>query len=330
MEKNELTNIIKIIPLYRETFELYLSDQLNDEIIQTLSNMLSFHFMMHPAKEIGHSDHAKNSVLKLKHFLANKIIIENEFSIALELFAIAISDDSKKDDNISNKTKEAIIEQIANEFDEMEGKEEFLGFIDFLLYQDDADNIINYLTSNKNRTREIFAKFSQVPSLSSKPILYQEMTNFIRTESLRRSNSHLSKITIESVLTIFSCSLMTSAGIIGLNFLAPIAVLPAAMVGLKIFTKPIENTLNFLYEGASKIFQSNVEVDQMIEKLKTLDMPAIKKVNNIHSSILQEAHQIISGLGLEEVKNIKINKEHTKEAISKAEAIKNNIGPREY
>lgn len=326
---NNILLLNSIINLYKETIAFYLTENLNEQIIQTLANMLALHYSQKNNENPSHKEYAAICCDKLKKCLQRRIITETDFTIALELFAIAIAEDFTNEQDLLANQKQAIIDQIASELGDAAENADFIAFIDFALSHKDSEKIINYITSRKKRAIEIISKSLVANPSLKKNNIYNELGTLFAQEATNSQPSLFST----AVKTTYS--LITSVGLIyasitAFSILAPLGLIPVAAFSFKTFSKQADIISSYLTTQTSKLLEHDNDIPQKIQKITELAKGKQNTIN-ISASSLKEASTLLGTIGpLQDTTIIKVKKEHTKEVILQAEAIKKKIDSHQY
>ncbi len=326
MSNNQIIFLTSIINLYKERIEFYLSENLNEQIIQTLANILALHYNTENTN-INHTESANICCIKLKKYLNYRVITETDFTIALELFAIAIAEDFNDEQDLLSSQKQAIINRITAELWEDAASDDFLDFIEFLLTHKDSNKIINYISSNKKRATEIISKSLKANSSIKKTDLYNELGNLFSEEAKNAKPSIFGSVTKTAYSVVLSIGIIY-ASISALSIMAPIGLLPIAFMSFKTLSKQADSISHHLKTQTDKLLEHNDDIPEKIQKVT--ELARTQNTRMIDPSVLKEASNILEKLGPLQDANIKVKKEHTKEVISQAEAIKKKIDSRQY
>jgi len=330
--KNDNLKLKETIQKFHEYLGNSLSLLIDEDVLNPLTNMLALHYIEQDESE--YETLAIKASRRLESYLGKRIVVEYDFSVLLGLFTIAISDykPDKKDitENIhKSENKGAVQDQILHEFESGEELEGFSSFLEEIGSLSNNVDILNYVASNKKRTKEIFSKLSKIPNITGKD-LNKEMLFAVIHEASIANRNELYKKSLSLAGVVVAGAAIAATCVMGLGMVAAVAIIPATAVGARFCAKPIE-----LLTGTLSLKNDTLVVDSAIDKVaqqsqnqnQTRLIPTHQA--SINKSQAAEAGKILGQLGITDAKNIKIKKDHTPEVKAKAEAIKENINSRQ-
>lgn len=328
-EKKALELYIK---KFRESIFLNFQDNIDNQVLSSLSNMLALHYISSDINSLEKKIY--ESINKIKKFLQDRIIISYDFSSVLSLFAIAISTSDSNEDILSknilkSQNKDAIIVQILSELDSDEVTEELKLFLKSILNDDKYLDIINYISANKQKTKELMTILLK-NNISNNYNIYPEMIKVLNLEA-----NKLRKVEeIKSTFVQLS-SILTGAGIVfsictgAAGLIASASIIPATIFGMKITSKYIDNlassVTNSIYNASGKNIFINKKLDEINQsnnKEKEVYNDKVifaGKQREINHEYLEEARKILGNVSLDDVK--KISKPKTPEVKSKVQSM---------
>jgi hypothetical protein len=329
---------------YISEFTKILSPEFQDTVdqlvISSLSNMLSFHFASEELNNIKNI--ATDCKIKLKNYLRDRVIVSYDFSEVLGLFAVAISETESYTSDVSENAKksssrDAILNQISSVLD-IEQNSEFRSVLSEILEYNSSNDIINYIIGNKEKTKTLYNTMQKSTLLLNKSQMATEMIRILSQESAAMKK----KDEIKSSLTL-ACSIAigTAAAVIattGLGMLSSVAIIPITVAGVRAVSSPIETSMTKLTNTIFEFSQKNSYITQKISEFSKvlqgeMNVKTTENINSVaviagkerilNEEYLKQAKKVMGNISLEDVQ--KISKPKSPNVKIAADSIKNTI-----
>lgn len=335
MNKEELEILEQNILLFQENILENFAHNINPQTLSSLSNMLALHYSREENNDIKNS--INHSLKNLTSYLGKRIIISYDFSEVLGLFAVAISDDDYNDIKIAENIKkpahqDEIITQILTN---IEGDSWLINDLKSLLKsvinEKKYNDILNYISQNKQKTKELIYRLSTESSKSNKSEIQKEMILILKKEANKLRKLEEYKSTIIHFTSMFVGGSIAWLCINYSGSAASALIIPSTVLGMKIASKPIDsfitNFANSFYRATGKSKYINKRLDNIKsfkptnKDLETIKIAGVER--ELDDSYLEEARKVLGNVSLEDVK--KLNREIDPEIHSKVQSMKKFI-----
>ena len=286
----------------------FLQDNINISLISILSNMLaldhSLRFM--DMKNIPKEQYVEKSIKRLKIYLAGKFIENTDFSTAMNLFIIAISEE---DVYTEDKTMlaEYIVENVVDVSKEKLAESKKL--IKRAL-EENQQEVFDLINSQPQKLSEILGSANKEHDLMSD----------IKKSNLDNQMANQQSIEDKSVYSLIGSGMVAAIGVATASIfggIAPFIIIPAAILSLKMGAEAGEKVADKIYNHELKMPAFD-KISSVIQKKIELIANAVSKTKSvkieIENSDLQRVSNILSDIAphLNGEENKALNPSHVK------------------
>ena len=326
--KNDI-NILKDInrSVFHKQIKIYLSNNLSDYLISSLSNMLAIDYVNRLKQQPQINEYVIKCVNRLKSHLKHLIILDEDFSSTMSLFAIAITEEKESDNKVINttaKNQDILIESIIAVYfgglpiEEQKNIQELLK--DLLGRGDNNKDIINFVGTDPRLFYSIVIK-AHMEKTKQKEITefvaanVSKVINDIKAINKKKNNI---KSLAEKVIMSTSLIGIASAGAFIGGATLPAMVIPLVVTSLKVGPAIGER----IGELAS---QTNANIQKREAAVKNFIMSVTKPALSL--TLSQAINQKKSALPQQEVK-VKLRATSIVNKIQQKDVNKENIRQR--
>jgi len=232
------------IDIFLHSLSSMLEDNLAYYLISTTSNMLALYYLADSALRKSEPNAQKYADLcagRVKAFLKEKVILEDTFDVAVEIFAIAITPNLPVTEDLPSMNKirdqEKISEVVSmaalgTDFEEQE-LDLMSDIVDLSLGMPDASDILSLMGSRPDMVRAMLKSKSYKGEVSKASEIAQELSKVAKNASKARSIL----ADFAQLAGLVACSAMAFAGNImavhSFEAIAAAVVIPVSVVTLR-------------------------------------------------------------------------------------------------
>ncbi len=283
-----------------------LSPNISKHIINTLANMLAIDYVARLGSKTSLQEHLEKCLVNLQAALKQKVIDSDDFSFALELFAIAITGKyaADEDDEQARKkqSQEQIIEALINlHFSDVapQTRQKIAAILASILSGKSIDEKVNYLNSKPELIRSIVMQQLAKSQAQIPPELYTLNKLVSKTTELKKYTDTFKETA--SKIASAACAL----GVVAISAIDTGATLPATVLPATILSVKYAPKLGALV--AEKILGINSTVKDK--------KAAIKQLGDVLAQTHGKDSQIETQVALEQEQTKQIAKNIALEAL---------------
>ena len=292
--KNNI-NILKDIDNFAffNKIESYLGNNLNNYLITALSNMLAIDYVNRLCREPQIDEYAMKCVDRLKSHLKHMVVIEEDFSSVMSLFAIAITEEKTTDDELINtqeKNQDILIDGvIAAQFSDISAAEQknVKEVLKALLAGNGGKEIMNFINSDPKLFHSVVLS-AYKEKIKQKEIMEVVTINLNKiimdTKSINKKKNNIKSLAGKITMAVGLVA-VASAGILIGGLVLPALLIPAAVITIK-FGSVIGEKIG------ETIAQNNTVIKKKQSMIKDFAMSIIQ--HKKHVSPLQPGIEIKS------------------------------------
>lgn len=323
VNKNKLA---KKIQISFKILENNLGDKIDYEALSPLANMLSLNY--YDVHENKLPKTINECSVRISNYIGHRVIIGYDFGVVLTLFSVAISEEDIKPELLDDVTKilskEEIISHLLESGEEIEITPDFLDFLDHLLQKKDNKELLTYISQNKRKTSDILCKLIDSNKFENKTQLYIQACSVLSELSFKKNTYQEIKNGINMFASTAISGSIAVACVMGLSIIAPLVIVPATAIGVKIVSSQIDKITSVAVDKFSSYRDDTDKVvdkainDYLFKKSHTQEKEPSKQISN---ELAKQAAQLFTKEKLEEFKE----KEYGEEVKEKVERLKKNV-----
>ena len=241
--KNNI-NILKGIDnsVFLNKINSYLGNNLNNYLITSLSNMLAIDYVNRLKQEPKIDEYAMKCVDRLKSHLKHMIVTEEDFSGVMSLFAIAITEEKRIDDELNNeqeKNQDVLIDGLVSaQFSDLSPAElvNIKEVLKALLNGRDSKEIINFINSDpKLFYSVVFSAYKE--KTKQKEIMEVVTINLNKmiadTKSINKKKNNIKSLAGKVAMAVGLVAVASAGAFVG-GLILPALIIPAVAISIKL------------------------------------------------------------------------------------------------
>ncbi|MFK7968548.1 MAG: RP853 family protein [Rickettsiaceae bacterium] len=222
--------------------KVYLDTNLSNQLITSLSNMLAIDYVNRLKEKPKIDEYAVKCVDKLKNHLNHKVFTEEGFSGVMTLFAIAITDEKRIDDELINtqeKDQDVIVDTIiSSQFGDLSPAEQLniKEVLKSLVTGRDSKEIMNFIDSNPKLFYSVVLSAHKEKS-KQKEIMEIVIINLHKiianTKSINKKKNNIKSLTGKIVMAAGLVAVASAGAFLG-GLIIPAIIIPSVAVSIKL------------------------------------------------------------------------------------------------
>lgn len=241
--KNNI-NILKGIDnsVFLNKINSYLGNNLNNYLITSLSNMLAIDYVNRLKQEPKIDEYAMKCVDRLKSHLKHMIVTEEDFSGVMSLFAIAITEEKRIDDELNNeqeKNQDVLIDGLVTaQFSDLSPAElvNIKEVLKALLNGRDSKEIMNFINSDpKLFYSVVFSAYKE--KTKQKEIMEVVTINLNKmiadTKSINKKKNNIKSLAGKVAMAVGLVAVASAGAFVG-GLILPALIIPAVAISIKL------------------------------------------------------------------------------------------------
>ncbi len=222
--------------------KLHLENNLNNYLISSLSNVLTIDYVNRLRAEPQIDKYAMKCVERLKNHLNHMVVTDESFSSTMSLFAIALTEEKKLDDESlkpEEKNQDVIIDSmLATQFGDLSPIEQknIKEVLKNLLMGRDGKEIMNFINSDPKLFYSVI--FSAHREKAKQKDFMTTITNNLNkiiadTKSINRKKNNIKSLVGKITMVIGLAAIASAGAVIG-GLVLPALLIPAAAITINL------------------------------------------------------------------------------------------------
>ncbi|MCC2646282.1 MAG: hypothetical protein K0R02_347 [Rickettsiaceae bacterium] len=289
----KLNNLTAELPLklYREVLSKNLEHKVNDNVLNTVSNMIALYYFGNIKLKENYSNqvYIEICVKRLHIYLVNKLIEDYSFAISLTLFAVAIAEPQTYNEDITNNLAQAndivvsLLTEMLSKDRKVDSKELKDKIISLLGNEGNTEDKVQFILDNKDKI------------ISNEQVNYKNVTAFDQYKDNKSEQKNTNRLLGSSLIVGVSTFIASTF----LGPIAVVAVLPMAYFGLNLGGKIVDQAERLL--NKDKFDKLRVSDDQDLNNFSKLLHNKIQKAQQREETREAKANVSVQ-VALEQIK----------------------------
>lgn len=282
-----------------------LEENLSDKLCKLLSSLIAIDYAGRLKSKPDLVDYVNKCVERLKKHLGNLVIVNEDFSNAMNLFLVSISDNSDSNDtqDLSTSKESAIESIIAIHFSDVSGNE-ILAIKDILrklLDNKNSKDFINQIYSDPESFYNLVIDALKEKKLQDDINHYVEtnLNKLIKQRELLEQKRSVLKNNIGKLSLIGSIFAASSIGLFVSGMALPALVVPAIVSAVKYSNIAADKVIN---KFDNKNYDTNFTKNNNLDYVQKLTQ---EEQSNTISTISEKEKTTQKKLSIEELKSLK-------------------------
>ncbi|XVN41024.1 MAG: RP853 family protein [Rickettsia endosymbiont of Argas persicus] len=260
--------------LFKKDIINNFANNLTDVTCSTLANILAIDYSIRLNSKPEAKTYIKQCILKLKNYLKLRVINDDSFSLALQLFAIMIAPEDGNNQDISEQSQDIVAENLVEmyfgtEKISMEEKVKIKNVFKALLKEKKFDEIINYAQLHvklfRISLRYGINKYNTPNEVST--YIQQEFSKVLEISSELTKKSNIFKQAMGKIAGAVCTLLVGAISVATAGAAFSIVVIPASIFAIK-YAPQFGEKIGELILNNDKVVQlKQKNINQIIEKI---------------------------------------------------------------
>ncbi len=283
-----------------------LANNLDDKIIKPLANMLAIDYANRLADKFNIEKYTTKIAQRLKNYLGHKVITNGDFSTTMSLFAVAITDINKTDNDktrTQNQEQDILLENIIITYFGNLSKEEQIQLKEILknlIVSIGQKEIFNFINSNPKLFYSIvFSALREKHQEKERLDLISLHINRIikQQKSIDKSAANIKSLTSKFALAT-GLAAAASIGNVVEGTMLPGIVIPATLASIKLAPAIGKKLGKTVAQNISSVKRKETNLKDMIKSIMKKKIISVKKDKKISKEKISTIEAPLKGVEL--------------------------------
>jgi hypothetical protein len=260
---------------FLKAIQSHLSDNLNKYLMGSLANMLAIDYANRLKEKVDLDEHIDLCIERLTHHLRHKIVLEEDFSTVMSLFAIAITEKKMEDDekmNSKEQDQDMLVDGIISaHFGDLSPEEQkkVREILKTLIASPDAKEIMNFISLDpKLFYSVVFVAYKEQTKQKEREETVMIHINKIMNEkkSINKSINNFKSLAGKIILSVGLVGAASIGAMIG-GFALPALLIPMAAISIRLAPAIGDKIGKGLWQNSNNIKQKENNLKDMVESI---------------------------------------------------------------